>query len=364
MPTDKMGVLLTDYFTGRNYKTAAERGPDGWALTFETPAIGFPTAVGNSSSPPANDALDCILDCAFGASTGYQGTTVSSSGSTTLTTAASPEGVDSLLPVQDANANSGKMQVRHTNTASSPYTVDHAWDSNPTATGILRGNKQWWMQPPGGASLSLYLDMDTAHAGQAYTLCGGRVTNLKLAGKAGQLAKWSVTMEGDNITLGTNSSSGIAAIGSWAGTVIHLVSSSVEWGGTGYKSASVEVDFPLGTSPSESVDAAQGRSNIENLKSDPTATIEPIFAPSVWQTDFRGVGNLPNTRTLGLKFGSGALNSSGACDAMYFWASLAEPLNPTVKNDQNRLRNQVKLQVVDPGLTGSTALKNFILLRC
>jgi hypothetical protein len=362
MLTDKMGVLMTDYFTGRNYKTASERGPDGWALTFETPAIGFGTAVGAGGSPPSGDALDAILDCAYGANTGYNGTTVTSATSGTITTAASPEGVDSLLPITDAAALSGRMQVRHTNTASSPYTVDHNWDANPTSTGILRGNKQWWFQPPGGSSLSLYLDMDTAHAGQAFTLCGGRVTNLKLSGKAGGLVKWAVTMEGDNITLGTNASSGIAAIGAWAGSVIHLVNSAVEWGGTGYKNADVEIDFPLGASPSLSVDAPQGRSNIENLVTNPTVQISPIYAPSVWQTDFRGANNLPNTRTLGIKFGSGAL-AGGAVDAFYFWASLAEPLSPTIKNESNRLRNSVKLQVVDPGLTGSTPLKNFILMR-
>jgi hypothetical protein len=339
--------LETDYATGRNAPTAHDVGPDGAELQFETPLMGFATSKTAGQAAPANDWQDILWDSAFGANTNYAGMAVTSSGNTELTTGTSTATTQDLLCVQDAAVNSTRAQWRQATTSASPYTIDHAWDANPTATAVAYGIKMWRLldSTGGGYSIAAYYVLD----GTPYTLLGGRPTALKIIMAAGKQVRCQWTVKFDNCTQTSKASAPV--VSAWTGTPIVGDLASVEWGGTAYDAKELELDFALQASDQESVQGTNGRANIEVLGSAPVVTLSPLFATS-WDTDYHA----GTTRSVGIRFGSGVL-TSGALNTCGFFAQLGQIIQaPELQDDNARVRQSVRIAARDPGIfTGTTA---------
>lgn len=335
-------IIETNYFTGRNAPTPHELGPDQCTLAFDTPLLGLAAAAAAAGSPAADDWLDILLEAAFGASNDYAGMAVTSSTGTTLTTGTSSAAAQDLLAVYDATLATPRTMWRRTVTAASPYTVNRAWDANPTSSGVAYGMKRYSFADVQGNSVSIYYELD----GQGYTLLGGRVVGLKLSMPAGKPAKMSWTLRFDSYTAGLKAS--VPAVTTWAGSLIQGELAEIAWGPNTYAAKSVDVDFATAATDSSTVTATNMRSGIDVLSAWPTVSITPLYATS-WETDFLAT----TARTLAIRFGAGVLAST-VLNTACFWAESAQALAPKPQDDANRLRQQVQLVVRDAGILSGT----------
>lgn len=355
-PVDTTGQLETNYQTGRNRATANEVGADGATLDFKVPVQGLSTAAGDGSAPPAVDWLDLILQNAFGASATVSGEGVANgSTSSNLILDTATYAVQDLMPVQEAGLYSSRTQWRRAATLNTAtYTLDRNWTATPTTSAVAYGMRTYqYSDSGGGDSLLAYVVQDDT----PYVLQGGRVSSLKLALPAGKMAELSVSMMFDSITQASRAS--ISTIDTFAGTPIKGMLSPLVWGGTEYATKSINIDFGLTTSTTESTAGTNGRSNIEVISTMPTITIEPAYAHSTWQADFRA----GTTRTLGIQLGAGVLASS-VLNTCFFWAEAAQAQSAAAADDGGRVRHAVTLKVVDEGVfTGTTVSRFFSFVR-
>jgi len=357
-PGDGTGVGETNFATGRNRATAADRLGDGGEITFSTPLLGMLTAAGDgtNASATSDDWFDLLLNCAFGAKATTAGEGVASATNTTFTTDADDNyGMQDLVPMQDAAANSARTQWRYVDGATSPYTVDRAWTDDPTATAVAYGAKYYRPSDTAGSSLSAVVDVD----GTLYLCTGGRVNSLRLRATAKEAARleWGVMF--DSWEDDTSDKSALPTLGAFSGTDIQGVLGAVSWNGTEYATKSVEIDFGIGATEVLSVAGTNGRSQIEVTTYDPVVTIEPLHAAQ-WETDFRA----GTTGALSVHLGKGVV-SGGVLNSVCFQAMAAEVIaRPEQSGDGNILRHTVQLKVVDGGtFSGSTIAHYWQLAR-
>lgn len=361
--TESIGMIASgralldgQYSTGRNAPTAQVLGPDGGTLDFTTPLLGLSAAAGDGASPPSADWLDLLLNSCLGTGTARDGEGLAGgSGSATLVLDTAALTSQDLAPVYESGLNSSRTQWRRATGAGATYDIAPNWTATPSTAGVCYGVRRWsGPVSAGGSSFALVV----LGGNTEWTLLGCRVTACRITIPAGGkvTCAWSIAYDSRSVT--TKASSSLAAIDGWTGSPLKGVLSPLMWGATAYETASVELDLGLTVSPRLATSGTQGRADYDVITSDPTITIQPVYA-TTWDEDFTA-GTL---RSVLLQIGAGTL-SGGILNTVGLWFEEGQILAPANEvDDAGRQRTSVQIRAVDPGLVATASPRVWTLAR-
>lgn len=345
-PNVGVALLETSEATGRDRPTAGEVGPDSCELTFETPLLGLATAAGDGVAPSGTSALSLIMGNAFGAPQSVSGEGVSA-GSSASTVALDTNSLSAgqLVCVQGSGTNSARAQWRRVTGATSPYTVAPAdWVATPADADVAYGSFQWFDQAQGDL-LSAVVEMQTGSGSTVrWLLLNGRVSALSAELTSGTRGKLTCTIRFDSKTDDTSDKVSLPAIAVASTPAIQGVLSPLWWGTSRIETRSIRVDWRVRAEDYDSTEGTNGRLGIELVQADPIVTIEPRYAPSVWETDLRA----GTTRELLVQFGSGVV-SGGVLNSLALSFPKGQVRPTRVLADGQQLRESVEIEARDNG---------------
>ena len=341
-------VLNPDRATGRQRMTAMRPGPDGASITLRMPWRGFASAAVVGSAPSTTDALDLILNSAFGSGTNVNGIAGNASTTTTLfVQAAAGNSLDpgDALAHYTAGTFSDRIQWRVIDAEATGGQYQHRAVTGPVgASSISYGYRRW---VPGavpyagaGASLAVHVVMQN---NDQWTLLGGRPSALSLTANAGEEAYVEVTILFDRAVNGDKAS--LPAVGLFTPPAIVSTLSALTWGGTAYETSRIKLTWALATADQRSVTGQNARTNILPRTADVDIEIAPPLAVA-WENDFTA----QTTRRIEIAFGAGAV-SGGVANSCFFSAEAAQANAWSIEDDNNQPRNVVPIKVVDGGAT-------------
>lgn len=341
-------VLNPDRATGRQRMTAMRPGPDGASLTLRMPFRGYAAAAAVGASPATTDAMDLILDSAFGAASNVNGIQGNASVTTTLfvqAAAGNSLDVGDALAHYTSGTNSDRIQWRVIDTEATGGQYQHRAVVGPVgATSISYGYRRWTPASVPyagvGASLAMHVVMTN---GDQWTLLGGRPSALSITATAGEEAYYEVTILFDRVVNADKAS--LPAVGTFTPPAIVATLSALNWGGTSYETSRVKLTWALGTADQRSVTATNARTNILPRTADVDIEIAPPLA-AAWENDF----SAQTARRIEIAFGAGAV-SGGMANSCYFSAESAQANAWSIEDDNNQPRNVVPIKVVDGGAT-------------
>ena len=207
----------------------------------------------------------------------------------------------------------------------------------------LYGVKRYRFSDTGGASLALVYHEDD----QGYSLRGGRVTSASITAEVGQIARMSVTIEGDNLTAETTTArASLPASGAApAITPIKSLLSPVDFLGTQYPTRTIEVDFGIAASQIDATDGANGRGGFDLTGQDPTIAFEPLRSDATLNLKRELEDNLGRAS---IQLGSGDVDA-GVLNSIGIHCEQAGATEVTRQDENGRYRNRVVLGAFDPG---------------
>lgn len=354
--SDDRELIPTNYFTGRNFMTAAVVGADACSITFTTPLIGLSTAAGDGGSPPADDWLDILLEhCFLQANVVGEGLAAgSASGTMVLDTdlaGLTQEDARAVFETNVPSATRARSQwaIIDTDNATATYDVSPDWTSTPTTAAIMYGGNvySYNTNDVGGQSLAVVLVEDDVQR----TMLGGRCTSLKLSAPKNQLVslEWSFAFDQYSVTAkGSLPTAGVGPVI----TPIRSVLNPAFFGASGSMSnlghvQNIDIDWGFNCAPLDSVNGTpNGRADYQLIALDPKVTVNPPRTSASY--------DLMRNGTLGrllVQLGRGLL-SGGVLNTCAFTASQAQALKVSVADDQGHLRNAIEFQCQDAGATG------------
>jgi hypothetical protein len=350
-------VLSPDRATGRARRQQMRPGPDGASITLRMPYRGFASAAGVGSSPATTDALDLILNSAFGAGSNVAGIAGNASTTTTLFVQA---GAGNSLDPGDALAHytpgtfGDRIQWRTIDVPESTGgQYAHRAVTGPVgASSISYGYRRWSPAsvPYAGAGASLAVHVVMTN-GDQWTLLGGRPSQIAVTANAGEEAHIEATIMFDRVSNGDKAS--LPTVAAFTPAAIVATQSTIVVGGTSYETNRVRITWQLGTADQRSVTGDNARSNILPRTADVDIEIAPPLA-AAWESDFTG----QTARRVEITIGSAAV-SGGAANSCHFIAEHAQPSAWSIEDDNNQPRNVVPLTVVDRGTYASGALARY-----
>jgi len=362
MPADDAPLFQWDqqlepdnYSTGRVRHQGEHMSSNGSTVPFSMPMMGLSAAATDlAPTPVANDYQDTILDSAFSLSTNMVGEGIAASGSSTSIVVQDVANLaaDDMVLVNHATRGEWRYVTSISTVTANTTPV---MSVIPSAVRDVNGYKAWrYNENNGGPTLAAYQEVD----GVGYMHLGGKPTALKIAAESGKEARYQGSLMFDRKSrLGSLKASFPAGV-AFTNPTIRFTLSEIFWGTTAIPVKKIEIDFRLKTVPVLSSDALNGRGTMEVHNADPRITIEPAFTSSL-EDDFE----IGTTRNLLIAFGSGNL-TGGRVSTVCFFAFSAQIKKVQLLKDGGYLRQQIILDVVDPGIrTGSTAYRYWSLCR-
>lgn len=312
LPTGKEPIP-TQVLAGDNLPTKPVAGVDGGEFEIAGDLFGFGAAVGDGSSPAADDFFDLLLTHLFGLSSkteiaGEGFNTGSAAGTAVLDTSVANLGTGLLIPAWETGVPAALARTQWglvTGGTPPSYNVTPNWAGTPTTAAVAHGTKQWRYQLANGPSLAFaYKDDDVT-----YTLGGCSLRSFSIVDEVGDdgqppnPTRWSATVRFDRASTGGKGSLPTPAAPSYPPIV--GVGSPLAFNGAFYGHRRVE--FSLGYNAQDTVDrgSENGRAGYARLALEPRITFEPL------RTD--DIRNLQRNLTEGpliAQFGRGNLASS------------------------------------------------------
>lgn len=354
--SDDLEMIPTDYFTGRNFRTAMIVGADGASLSFKTPLIGLATAAGDGGSPPADDWLSILLEHCFDVSdvVGEGVAAGSAAGTMVLETDLAGLTQEDARAIFETNLPSASRQrsqwaIIDTDNASASYDVSPDWVATPGAAAVMYGGEVYFYDSSdrGGNSISVHMVEDDVQR----TLHGGRCGALKLSAQKNQIVmlEWSLVFDGYDT--GVKASLPAAGVGP-AITPIRSVLNPCFFGASSAMAnlghvQNIDIDWQFGAAPLDSVNGTpNGRADWQLVSMDPKVTVNPPRTTAAY--------NLVRDGSLGrllVQLGRGLL-SGGVLNTCAFTASQAQAEKVQVQDDQGHVRNAIQFMCSDAGASG------------
>lgn len=351
--TDQLQKLETAFDTGRDWDTAIEAGADGAEIQFSLPLYGMDAAAGDGVAASSNDddCWDVMLTHCFGSQrvTSGEGVGIGSSG-TGLTLDGDAYDVDDPVLIYDTalagTVDRGQARLIETDAADGTYTVDRAFDGDPTDTAVAYGAKIYRPNAPfvGGDTLSIvYQDDDIG----TYRLSGGRVTSFSVAdAEVNTRVMANFTVRFDAIAEESATKTALPAVLSAPPTsTIQLRWSPLSFAGTAYDTAKMAFDFGVNAAVVKDTDRANGRAGDEMIKVMPQVSFNPLRAESQ-RTLMRAV----TQGVTMLQIGSGIL-TSGKMNTFVIVFQSGQITSGAMADDEGHARYEMVIMAKDPGPT-------------
>jgi len=365
---DGKQMLDTEWQLGKNARSPHLAGQDNAEITFSAGLRGLVADAGDGETPSTtDDSLGCILTSAFGAGTSEQGEGDAASGSTAsaLRIDATPGtfGVMDLLLYQTGSSNGQWRRVTaQANGAGTndQLTAHRNWSVTPDGSGVAYGYR-WWQ--PGDALTTNSLTAAVCLDDTFYRVNGARPSALSIEAVAGQKVMVSVTLMGDVKAEATSTLSALDSdfsdseyLTAAAPTII-ANSCTFAWNGVEYGTKSIKLDFGIKTVSIDDVNGTNGRSNIMVLMTEPTVTVEPLYALA-HEVAFRA----GTTGDLTCMFGSG-ITSGGVINSCCFDAAGAQVSTIEIQDDNNRMRQALQFKPYHVGSISSVSHRYWTFAR-